>query len=260
MKRRLARLALAAGTVALLGLLLVAASAARPQGAPFYVIPSSAIPSTTECQGLAYCYGVRGPWVIVPAHGEATFLFGCPERSKAAGAFLLGGTDSLASSDHVHVWFDSPLGTPIGMQTPKGSTTGLLFHAVTDNGKPGSFQPVLGCIDLIQASKYSTVASTLPTAPPAGVRAVAAPGYTATLVVLEPGWDRPVSVACPQNESLVGNWGAAAFGTEGPPILDRANPVKMTITDRGNTVHALVRTASWIPYLIRIQIGAMCEQ
>ena len=42
--------------------------------------------------------------------GEATFLFGCPERR----AFMVGGTDARASSGEVRVRFDGRLGAPNG--------------------------------------------------------------------------------------------------------------------------------------------------
>ncbi len=116
--------------------------------------------ATSQCAHLSFCYGVDGPWVIVPARGEATFLIGCPERAAEAGAYLLGGTDACVQfSKHVHVSYEGKLGAPIGVQTTQSSTAGLLFHASTDNGKPGSFQPVLGCINLKQASKRSTLAA-----------------------------------------------------------------------------------------------------
>jgi hypothetical protein len=257
--RRRYRLAVASALAAFASATLIASSSARTAATPIYVAPSPKAPQTMECQNLAYCYGVRGPWVVIPAGGEATFLFGCPEQAKELGAYLLGGADALASSQHVHVWYDGWLGTPIGRQTPQSSTTGLLFHAVTDNGQPASFQPVLGCINLIQSSKLSTVSEVRPATPVAGTHIALPPSLRASLVVLEPGWDRPISVSCPSKESLVGSWGAATFGTQGPPIFPRARPVTITTVDRGNTVHALVRTASWVPYLIRVQIGAMCE-
>jgi hypothetical protein len=258
MKGRIRRLLVVASLVVLLATALTGGGAARTSGSPFYVVPSAGVPVTTECHNLAYCYGVHGPWVVVPARGEATFLFGCPERAAELGAFLLGGTDALASSKHVHVWYDGLLGAPFGAQT-QNSTAGLLFHAATDNGKSGSFQPVLGCIDLIQASKFSTVSAVRPAVPPAGTRSAPSPSLKVTFALLEPGWDRPISLSCPSHNTLVGSWGAATFGTQGPPVFPHPGPVTITSVDRGGAVHAQVRTASWVPYLIRIQIGVMCE-
>jgi hypothetical protein len=250
------RLALLSSLVAVTLATLAGGSSAMTAGEPFYVAPpAKAPPPTRECQNLAYCYGVRGPWIVVPANGEATFLFGCPQQAKAVGDFLLGGSDARASSTHVEVWYDGRLGAPIGVQTPKSSTTGLLFHAVTDNGRPGSFQPVLGCINLTQASKLSTVSAV--TTPPVGTLSAPPPKFNATLVELEPGWVRTITERCVGKDRLLGGWGAVGFGTAGPPVLPQA--VKITTADVGNSVHAQVRTSTSVPYLIQIQVGVMCE-
>ena len=113
---------------------------------PFYLVPSP----TKECRNVSNCVAVSGPWVVVPAKGEATFLFGCPVRR----GFVVGGTDARASSSNVQVWFDGQLGAPIGFP-PSAVKDGavLLFHAVTDNARPGSFQPILGCVSLTPSNK-----------------------------------------------------------------------------------------------------------
>ena len=259
MSRPLHRVAVAAILTTFAAAILAVGGMAKVSRPPFFVVPPGKTPATTECRNLAYCYGVRGPWVIVPPTGEATFLLACPEQAKALGAYLLGGTDALTSSDHVHVWYDGQLGAPIGAQTTKSSSAGLLFHAVTDNAQAGSFQPILGCISLAQASRLSTVSETRPVAPLPGSPAASPPKLRATLVVLEPGWDRPINMSCQSGEKLVGNWSAVAFGTQGPPIALRAGAVKIATADVGRTVQARVRTSTSVPYLIRIQIGAMCE-
>src|SRR5262249_21188134 len=138
-----------AGAVVVLAVLAMSVvaggSLANLSGSPFPIAPSR----THECHNLAYCFGIAGLWVVVPAHAEATSVLGGPPRSAAKGAFLLGGTDALASSRSVRVWYDGKLGAPIGTQTP-GS--GLLFRAVTSDGRQGSFRPILGCISLSQAT------------------------------------------------------------------------------------------------------------
>lgn len=156
MTRSFHRLVVAPSLFVLAVATVTGSSWARPTRGPFYVPPSP----THQCAKLPYCYGITGPWIVVPAHGEATFLFGCPARAK--GKYLLAGTDSLASSSNVRVWWDGELGAPIGQQRV-GST--LLFHATTNNGKQGSFQPVLGCINLVQAGKRSTVSARHAAAP-----------------------------------------------------------------------------------------------
>jgi len=232
-------------------LLLLAASvsaAGAGAGGPF-TLPKS---KTQECHLVAWCYGSAGPWVVVPATGTATYLFRCPARSATRGQFLLGGTDSLASSKSVRVWYDGELGAPIGQQ---GLGAGLLFHAVTIDGKRGSFQPLLGCISLAQAVKRSTVsaraASPPRSAPPVNPRA--------TDLILAPGDDRTTSTSCHRGETLVGKWIAVSFGTDGPPVLPAPDAIEIATRGVGRAVQAVIRTTSSVRYLIRIQVGALCQ-
>ena len=51
-----------------------------------------------ECAGIPTCIDVPGPWVAVPARGEAKFLLDCPQRRG-----VVGGVDALASSRDIHV-------------------------------------------------------------------------------------------------------------------------------------------------------------
>lgn len=215
--------------------------------------------ATNECAHLAFCYGVDAPWVIVPAHGEASFLFDCPERSKTLGPFLLGGTDARVSSKHVHPWYEGKLGGPIAAQTTGVASTGLLFHASTDNGKPGSFQPVIGCISLKQASKRSTLS--VRQSPPIGhaTSSPPQPVFRARNLVLAPGGQRVLTVSCRASETLVGSWSAVAFGTAAPPIAFRPGTVSTASSTRGRTASVDIHTSTSVPYLIRVQVGAMCE-
>ena len=205
---------------------------------------------TRQCDGLAFCYGVDGPWVVVPSHGQASYLFGCPARSKEKGPLLLGGTDARVSSSHVHVWYEGKLGAPIGKQTTGSSSAGLLFHATTDNGKQGSFQPVVGCISLRQASKRSTLSARASAPPPVGKGRLSTPlpTFRSTSLLLEPGWTRTLTVSCHRGESLVGGWSALAFGTAGPPIAYREGTVTLQNGKAGRrTARTVVRTSTSVP-------------
>lgn len=251
MKRSVQCLVAAVGLTAL-AMALAGSPAAKTTKGPFQLAPSR----TQECHKLAYCFGIASLWVVIPANGEATYLFGCPPRAATKGAFLLGGTDALASSPSVRVWYDGKLGAPIGLQTPGSS---LLFHGVTANGNQGSFQPIVGCIRLSQASKRSTVSARRATANPAKAHIASEPQPRATKLVLVPGNAQPASTSCLRSEKLVGSWSAVAYGTSGPPHLPPPGAVKIVTREVGNTVQAAITTASSIPYLIHIQIGAMCE-
>ena len=251
MKRSLQCLVAAVG-LAVLAMTLVGSTAAKTTTGPFTLAPSR----TQECRNLAYCFGIAGLWVVIPANGEATYLFGCPPRAATKGAYLLGGTDALASSASVRVWYDGKLGAPIGLQTPGSS---LLFHAVTANGKQGSFQPIVGCISLSQASKRSTVSARRATATPATPHSASAPHPRATKLILVPGNAQPASTSCLKSEKLVGSWSAVAYGTAGPPHLPPPGAVRVVTREVGNIVRAEITTASSVPYLVHVQIGALCE-
>jgi hypothetical protein len=245
-------LVLLAGAIAYSG-----GDSANAGHSPLYVPPAANSVQTSECANLNYCYGVRGPWVVVPAQGEATFLLGCPERALSAGGFLLGGADSRASSSKIRVWYDGGLGAPLGHETTQSSLTGLLFHATSDDGVQGSFQPVVGCISLKQASKRSTLSDQRASIRP--VHVAPTPLYRSANVILEPGWNRTISKSCLAREKLVGSWSAVSYGTSAPPKLPSPGAVTVGTSSTGRTVVAHVRTSSSIPYLIRIQVGAVCE-
>jgi hypothetical protein len=233
---------------------LAGSGSARTSAGPIYVVPGQR--ATKECNHLAFCRGIQGLWITVPANGEASFLFGCPVRSKERGDFLLGGTDARTSSKHIRVWFEGKLGQ-LGLPSGQnGTSSGLLFHAVSDNGKQGSFQPILGCISLRQATKRSTISAD----PPHGTLAPPAAQLRAQNFLLEPGQDRVTSLSCRKRETLVGSWIAVAYGTEGPPALPPVGAISAKTTDIGRTVHAHVDTAATVQHLIHIQVGELCER
>jgi hypothetical protein len=245
------RVLVAAGTVALLAAAQTGGSGADAAN-PFYLVPSK----TTECQRVKNCVGVVGPWVEVPAHGEATFLFSCPSRRD----FVVGGTDARASSSKVRVWFDGRLGAPIG-SPPPGTTAGafLLFHATASDERHGWFQPILGCVSLTQKTKRSTV-SVVP-----GVRP-AAP-LDLRVVNVELRLDGPLAkptttLRCPKRETLVGHWSAFAVSTQKPPGSALAGAVAIAARAAGNAVEARfhpTRTFGHLVPLATAQVGAMCE-
>lgn len=251
--RRALRLVVASGLLVLaVATLATSGSAKQPSpGRPFYLVPSL----TKECQNVKDCVGVPGPWIVVPARGEATYLFGCPARR----AFIVGGTDARASSKSIRVWFDGKLGAPIGV--PRGSKGGaiLLFHATANNGKEGTFQPILGCVTPTQRSKRSTVA-VLPGTPPGAPLDLRTEQFG--LKLNRPLLKHTTTVGCPKNERLVGSWSALAFASTGPPDLAYAKAVTVTIVAAGGKVHAdIEKSRVFGPFAPRAwaQIGAMCE-
>ena len=234
---------------------------ARTAGGPFYLVPAP----TKECQNVTHCKAVSGPWVAVPASGEATFLFGCPMRRS----FVVGGTDARASSTNIRVWFDGALGAPIGeprISAKDGAV--LLFHAVANNNKPGSFQPILGCVSLTDLSKRSTVSARVrPRAATPGRRAGAPVDLRSSAVELQlaTGLTKPkYNLSCPKSEKLVGSWSAVAFGTATPPDPAYAKAITIKTDRRAATrciavfslkplIRGSVAAVAWA------QVGAMCE-
>ncbi len=246
MRRSLRLLAVVAGLLALVAAAFSAGSLARTSAAP---------QTTQECNKVKVCVHVVGPWVAVPAAGEATWLLECPKRQGS-----VGGTDARASSVHVHVWFDGQIGAPIG----QGVTTGsfLLFHAISDDGKVGSFEPLLGCIPI---KKQSSSRSTL-----SARRIAAIPGTPVgvpldprgTDVVLQAGSTQTTSQACPKKETLVGSWNGLAFNTKNPPG-DVAAVLGMVTTKtsvEGGSVKATIHTGGSLALTdeAEAQIGAVC--
>jgi hypothetical protein len=240
--------------VALVVLAAAVVAGGASASSPIYIPPSP----TKVCAGLPFCFGITGPWVVVPAKGEATFLLDCPTRAAGRDAFLIGGADSLASSRTIRVWYDGDLATPLG--SPTSTANGLLFHAIANDGRAGTFQPILGCIDLRQASRRSTVSARFAAAPPAAPHAASSPLTRMKLLVLEPGWSRTLTVRCLSRETLVGTWDAYAFGTESPPILPPPGAVRIRTLQLGKSVRASIHTNASISHLIEVQVGALCER
>jgi hypothetical protein len=237
-----------------LAAVVLAGTASAAQG-PFYLVPSP----TKECQGVANCEAAVGPWVAVPASGEATFLFGCPLRF----GFLVGGTDARASSAHIRVWFDGQLGASGGFPASDSADGAvLLFHGESDDARSGAFQPILGCVSLKNTSKLATVSLQLtaatpgtPPGPPLDLRA--------NTVVLGAGSLTRTTVRCPGRETLIGSWSAYAINTSGPPSAAYLKAVMITTVIRGGRVHGSFQIGT--PLLTPLaplawaQVGAMCE-
>jgi hypothetical protein len=247
MKRALRLVVVLAGLLVLAGAVFAAGSLARG---------SAAAPTTQECHKVKVCVHVVGPWVAVPATGEATWLLECPKRQGS-----VGGTDSRASSVHVHVWFDGQIGAPIS----QGVTTGafLLFHAISDDGKAGSFEPLLGCIPVKkQSSSRSTLSARRIATPLPGTPVGVPLDPRATVVVLAAGSKQTASETCPAKEVLVGSWDGLAFNTKGPPddVAAALNIVTTKTSAEGSSVKGAVQTGSSLPATdeAEVQIGAVC--
>src|SRR5204862_2030353 len=123
------------------------------------LLAAGANAATGECAGIPTCIDVPGPWVAVPATGEAKFLLDCPQRRG-----VVGGVDALASSRDVHVTFDALLGGPVA---PGRTTTRYaFFRAVSGRHQEGLFEPRIGCIPASTGGAQTTAFTITPAGPP----------------------------------------------------------------------------------------------
>jgi len=180
----------------------------------------------------------------------------CPKRQGS-----VGGTDARASSVAIHVWFDGQIGAPIS----QGVTTGafLLFHAISDNGKAGSFEPRLGCIPIKkQSSSRSTLSARRVAASIPGTPVGVPLDPRATAVVLSAGSKQTASQACPKSETLVGSWTGLAINSTAPPpnIAAILGMVTTKTSVEGKSVNGVIQTSSSLPgpTTTEVQIGAVC--
>jgi hypothetical protein len=241
--------------VVVLATLAYCAAFAAPAGAdktpgPFYLVPTT----TEECEGIKNCTGFPGPWVYVPAKGQTTYLLACPSKRL----YIVGGSDARASSPQIRVTFEGKLGSPLGGATVSKAGAVLLFHASSNNGREGWFQPVLGCVSLTQKSKRSTVsARPVPPAEPVVYRT------EQFGLKLNRGLNASsTSVGCAKGERLVDSWHAFAAATVDPPDLAYPHAVTIRTTTSGRTVHAtFAKQRLFGPLSPRswAQIGAVCE-
>jgi hypothetical protein len=198
------------------------------------------------CQEVKNCKPTAGPWVAVPATGEATFLLECPKR-----AGTIGGTDVLASSPDVRVTWEGNPGSPVR----PGTTTVFFafFHASSAQGKPGLFQPYIGCIPASKIQPRSILSA----------RITRPGGYLdrrQNLVALKPGASQTASEGCGNGERLLSGWYAVVFGSAKAPNPDLGSKVHATIAVVRGKVVASVRTDAGIPASasVQLQVGAVC--
>jgi hypothetical protein len=198
-----------------------------------------------ECNGIPRCIPVEGPWVAVPAAGEAKFMLQCPQ-----GRGVIAGTDAQASTPDVRATFDGILGSPVSFGRTTNST--VLFRAVSAHHRQGLFKPFIGCIPSPTSVRNTIATKASPLGAPLDLRAVT--------LKLTPGLQRKVTIACPTGESLVDSWNATAFtSTAAPsPALAAAVHVSSRIV-KGHAVLAIAASEA-LPRGARavLQIGVRC--
>jgi hypothetical protein len=198
-----------------------------------------------ECNGIPRCIPVEGPWVSVPASGEAKFLLQCPQ-----GRGIVAGTDALANTPDVRASFDGILGSPVSFGRTTNSAA--LFRAVSAHHRAGLFKPFVGCIPSPTSVRNTIATKASPLGAPLDMRAVT--------LKLTPGFQRKVTIACPNGESLVDTWNATAFTTAAAPspALAAAVHVSSRIV-KGHAELAIAASEALPPTAQAVlQIGVRC--
>jgi hypothetical protein len=222
-------------TLALAALLAALALAAVPGGAG----------AADECNGIPRCIPVEGPWVAVPANGEAKFLLQCPQ-----GRGIIAGTDALASSQDVRATFDAILGSPVSFGRSTSST--VLFRAVSAHHRAGLFKPFAGCIPAATSVRSTIATRAMPPGAPLDLRAAT--------MKLTPGLQRKVTVGCPNGETLVDSWNSTAFVGVNAPSPAVASAVQVHSKIVKGRVELQVFTSEALPRgaQAELQIGVRC--
>jgi len=203
----------------------------------------SANAATGECAGIPTCIDVPGPWVAVPASGEAKFLLDCPQRRG-----VVGGVDALASSRDIHVTFDGLLGGPVA---PGRTTTRYaFFRAVSGHHRAGLFEPRIGCIPSSTGGPQTTAYRVSPAGPAVDLAAATMP--------VKPGTVRRTTIGCANGAHLIDSWDATAFATPVPPVFAEAVEVVRTLHKGEVTVKITVSEA--LPRPAFVQIGVRCAK
>jgi hypothetical protein len=201
--------------------------------------------AANECNGIPRCLPVEGPWVAVPANGEVDFVLACP-----GGKGVVGGTDALATSIDIRASFDGILGSPIAF----GRTTHneALFRAVSGHHRPGAFKPFLGCIPTPSTVRNTTAVKPTPVGPPLDLRF--------TMLRLNPGIQKVVTLSCPSGESLVDSWNATAFTTAAPPAPGLAGAVHVQMSIVGGRARMAVSASEALSAAAgaEVQLGVRC--
>ena len=207
------------------------------------VLGTSALAGTTECAGIPTCIDVPGPWVAVPAHGEAKFLLDCPQRRG-----VVAGVDALASSRDIHVTFEGLLGGPVA---PGRTTTRYaFFHAVSGHHRAGLFEPRIGCIPSSSGNPQTTAYRVGPVGPAVDLAAATMP--------VKPGTVRRVTLGCANGRRLVDSWDATAFAAPVPPVFAAAVEVERTV--HKGRVAVKITASEALPQAAIVQIGVRCTE
>jgi hypothetical protein len=207
------------------------------------LLASGANAATVECAGIPTCIDVPGPWVAVPAQGEAKFLLDCPQRRG-----VVGGVDALASSRDIHVTFEGLLGGPVA---PGRTTTRYaFFRAASGHHREGLFEPRIGCIPSSAGGPQTTAYTISPAGP--------ATDLAAATMRVAPGTVRHATIGCANSERLIESWDATAFADPVPPVF--ADAVEVVRTVHKGQVAIRITASEALPRTAFVQVGVRCAK
>ena len=81
-----------------------------------------------------------------------------------------------------------------------------------------------------------------------------------TLLPLNPGLQKVVTLSCPGGESLVDGWNATAFTTPAPPASGLASAVRVQMSIVGGRARMAVSASETLPAAAgaEVQLGVRC--
>ena len=210
-------------------------------------------PKANPCDGSEELQTVAGPWVAVPASGEAEFLLECPKR-----AGTIGGTDALVELE----------GRPrrVGGESrearfARARTTDYFafFRAGSAKGRAGLFQPYIGCIPQQKVNPRSTVS-----APDheAGVTPGRVPRSSADAARPQGRRSRRPRRTARRASASSAAGTRSCSAPPRPPDPALANKVHVALTIAKGKVLAAIQTDAGMPPAAQaeLQVGAVCAK
>ena len=221
---------------------------------PTLAVAAPAGAATSECQGLAVCVPVAGPWVAVPTtrsvpRPTVRFQLSCPP------GHVVGGTDAELTDPGIDVSFAARLGSPVnpGISTERSALFSAVYVGAT--ARTATFRPHVGCIPAAGGGgRIPTALSALFRPGQPTVRRVAA-------VRVQAAERRTLTRRCRSGERLVDGWHALAFRGGTPPVAAIVQALRATRQLRSNRVTASARGGFALASTRAIvQVGAVCAR
>jgi hypothetical protein len=212
---------------------------------------ASAAAIAGECRGLQTCVPISGPWVRIPARGdagapEAVYLVTCPRNHVA------GGTDALVADRSTDVSFRGATGSPVA---PGITTERSVLFTGTYGGtarRPTSYRPLVGCVPTSGGGGRSQTAYR-------PGRPIVRQVLTTALVR---GRTKTVTLSCPDGGRLLGGAHAVGFVQKAQPSQTVLASVTASHAVSQSRVIARATLDASAPAGVRarLQVHAICKR